>query len=607
MNVLPLGILVTKQAKDYPTETALRVRDNDKGTWRDVTWREVSEQVMTLAHALCEMGIAVQETVGVFSENSERFIYTDLAIYAVRGITVPLYATSSTAQVRHTLADSGTRLLFVGSQFQYNTAYKARQGLPNKVTTVIFDTSVRIHPEDEDAYYYDDFVRLGITSSAAAKVALRQSEAKLTDIAIIIYTSGTSGPSKGVMLSQRNVLHAISHHINDLAKIKPHQVSMNFLPLTHVFEKMWCLVCMQQRVIIAVGENPHDILRNLKEVRPHYMCNVPRFWEKVYIGVYEKIEGMPKFVRKMLERNVKVGHRYHFDYKAKGEKIPFWLNLRYKLISTPLLNIVKRNVGIERGRMFPVAGAALADKVHEFLLSLGIPIIYGYGLTETTATVTFCHPRGFKFGSIGTPLTGVEVRIGTNDEIEVRGATVMEGYFNAPEANKKAFTEDGWFRTGDVGHLDEEGNLYFRERSKDLFKTANGKYIAPQLIEKLLIIDPAIEQALIIADRRNFVSALIYPNWDFIRKELERKELEIPIPKDPTELATLPEAQLLMNGRVEKAVKELASYERVKQFTLLTEPFTIENGMLTNSLKEKRDVIEKHYAAEIEEMYTRRP
>lgn len=606
MKAIPLGLLASLQAKQYPRETCLLVRDNDKEVWRSVTWQEVADEVKMLAQAMCELGIGVQEKVAVFSENATRFIYSDLATYAIRAVAIPLYATSSTAQVVHTLRDSGAKLLFVGAQYQYNTAFRALSEVEHDVTLVIFSNDVRRHPDDVSSIYYEDFVQLGHTSSAEAQVSLRQSEATLADSAVILYTSGTTGESRGVELTHRTVIAAIEQHCESLPKTHPGEVSMNFLPMTHIFEKMWCLFCMRQRVIVAIGENPHDILRNLKEVSPHYMCNVPRFWEKVYMGVHEVIAKLPSLLRRLTLQSKNVGERYHLEYRVKGKSVPFGLRLQYWFYSNTLLRMVRQKLGINRGKMFPTASATLTDDVHAFLLSLGIPIVYGYGLTETTATVTFCHPDGFKLGSVGRPLKGVEIRTDEKGEIEVRGETVMKGYYNRPADNAETFTADGWFRTGDLGYIDAEGNLYFRERAKDLFKTANGKIIVPQMIEKLLLMDPAVDQVIIIADNRSFVSALIHPNWEYLCTQIEKKGLGEEVPTSPEELAKLPVTQMLMMGRIEEAQKGLASYEKVKRFVLITEPFTIENGMLTNSLKVKRKVVEAHYASQINQLYQKK-
>ncbi len=582
-------------------DTCLLVKNKGTNVWEKQSWSLVAEYVRRTAQAMIEFGVGYQECIGVYSENMDKFLYTDLATYSIGAIAVPLYATSSPAQVEYIVSDAGIKLFFVGSQMQYNNAYKLYREGGALRHIVIFDPSVVRHPEDKISLIYEDFLKLGDTMPAEAELKVRRANTSLSDIACIIYTSGTSGTSKGVPLTHKNIYCSLQSHMEAIPNMTHKHTSMCFLPMTHVFEKMWCYLCMQRGVRIAVGENPKEILTNLKEVRPHLMCNVPRFWEKVHIGVYEKIASFsPRMQRLMLDA-IETGRRYFFEYKEKGRPVPFLLKLKYKLVAKPLFGLVKKNIGISRGKLFPTAGAALSDPINETLRSMGIPIVIGYGLTETTATVCFCRPKRHKFGSIGTVLPGVEVRIDeSNGEILVKGENVTSGYYNKPEDTLAAFTEDGWFRTGDSGSMDEEGNIFFKERLKDLCKTANGKYIAPQMIEGLLTANRFVEQAMVVAEGRNFVSALIYPNWDAVREKLKGREIAI---EDPTVLAGIPEVYAILEGAMEEGQKPLASYEKIKRFAILTEPFSVENGLLTNTLKTKRRAASERYADLIDSLY----
>ena len=330
------------------------------------------------------------------------------------------------------------------------------------------------------------------------------------------------------------------------------------------------------------------------------MCNVPRFWEKVYVGVHEKINSSAPFMKKIFLDAIETGRLYNLEYKNKGLQAPFCLKSKFKFYDKTVFTLLKKVLGIERGRLFPVAGAPLSDTVNEFLQSVNIPIVYGYGLSETTATVCFYPEIGFQFGSIGEIMPGVEVKIDeSNGEILVKGKTVTTGYYNKPEENARSFTEDGFFRTGDAGRL--EGNvLFFTERIKDLYKTSNGKYIAPQAIEMEMSSDKYIEQIAVIGDQRKFVSALIVPAYPLLEEYAEKKGI---IYGSREELVANNDIIRLIESHIEEHQKNLASYEKIKRFTLLPQPFTMEGRELTDTLKLRRPVVLQKYADQIEAMY----
>lgn len=603
--VIPIVDVPQRYAEAYPNECCLLVRNELSGVWEEVNWSTFGSMVHSLASALIHAGVVEGNRVGVFSENSDKFLATDLAIFRAGAIAIPFYASSSASQVKYMVEHSEMGLLFVGEQAQYEAARGAMKELTQPLKLVLFDRNIDRDGEDIDSIYLEDFLRLGDENNNDIELSLRRSRWDLDKTALILYTSGTSGTPKGVELTFKNIHSSIQSHTNELKYLKAGRVSMNFLPLTHIFEKMWSYLCLTLGVRIAVNHDPKQILRSLTEVHPHYMCNVPRFWEKVYVGVYEKIQSMSPTLKKITDECIRVSRKYHFEYRAKGKKPPTSLKLQYNFYSRTLLNLLRKKVGIERGLIFPVAGAALADKVHAFLLSIDVPIAYGYGLTETTATVCYCHQDGFKFGSIGRVLDGVSVRIDetAGGEILVKGDTIMKGYYLNPDANAQVFTEDGWFRTGDLGSMDAEGNVFFKERAKDLFKTANGKYIVPNQIENLLTSGGLIEQAVVIADGRSFVSALILPSWEKLTKELKKAGTKN-IPEEKEALAQLPETYKILEKKIAELLEPLASFEKVKKFHILTEPLSIDNGMLTNSLKTKRQVVEKYYEDAIRNLYS---
>ena len=591
--------LIHRQAEKYGNRTALKHRDNATGKWLKISWREFSDKVMLTAKAMAEFGIKVQENIGVYSQNMPQCLYTDFGAYGNRVVSIPMYATNSPGQIEYIINDAKIRTLFVGEQLQYNNAFKVQKDSKYLERLVVFDPAVKMNPEDKTSIYFDDFLRLGDNAHAESTVKIRMTEAVPEDLATIIYTSGTTGESKGVMLPHSCYLEAMRIHDVRLPLVTDKDLSMSFLPMTHIFEKAWCYYCLHKGVTIAINQDPKMIQKTLPEVHPTLMSNVPRFWEKVYAGVHEKINSASPAMKKIFLDAIETGRRYNLEYKNKGIPAPCSLKLKFQFYNKTVFTLLKKVLGIERGRFFPVAGAPLSDTVNEFLQSVNIPIAYGYGLSETTATVCFYPEIGFQFGSIGEVMPGVQVKIDPgNNEILVKGNTVMSGYYNKPEETKKAFTEDGFFRTGDAGRL--EGNtLFFTERIKDLYKTSNGKYIAPQAIEMVMSGDNYIEQIAVIGDQRKFVSALIVPAYPLLEKYAGEKGISF---ESREELVKNKDIIRFIEARVEEHQKNLASYEKIKRFTLLPEPFMM-GCELTDTLKLRRPVVLQKYATEIEAMY----
>ena len=591
--------LIHRQAEKYGNRTALKHRDNATGKWLKISWREFSDKVMLTAKAMAEFGIKVQENIGVYSQNMPQCLYTDFGAYGNRVVSIPMYATNSPGQIEYIINDAKIRTLFVGEQLQYNNAFKVQKDSKYLERLVVFDPAVKMNPEDKTSIYFDDFLRLGDNAHAESTVKIRMTEAVPEDLATIIYTSGTTGESKGVMLPHSCYLEAMRIHDVRLPLVTDKDLSMSFLPMTHIFEKAWCYYCLHKGVTIAINQDPKMIQKTLPEVHPTLMCNVPRFWEKVYAGVHEKINSASPAMKKIFLDAIETGRKYNLEYKNKGIPAPCSLKLKFQFYNKTVFTLLKRVLGIERGRFFPVAGAPLSDTINEFLQSVNIPIAYGYGLSETTATVCFYPEIGFQFGSIGEVMPGVQVKIDPgNNEILVKGKTVMSGYYNKPEETKRAFAEDGFFRTGDAGRL--EGNtLFFTERIKDLYKTSNGKYIAPQAIEMVMSGDNYIEQIAVIGDQRKFVSALIVPAYPLLEQYAGEKGISF---ESREELVKNKDIIRFIEARVEEHQKNLASYEKIKRFTLLPEPFMM-GCELTDTLKLRRPVVLQKYATEIEAMY----
>ena len=591
--------MVHRQAEKYGDKVALKYRDYETSQWIPITWNKFSQTVRQAANALVALGVEEQRNIGIFSQNKPECLFTDFAAFANRLVTIPLYATSSSAQAQYIINDAQIRFLFVGEQFQYDAAFSAFGFCHSLQKLIIFDRNVVLDPRDKTSIYYDEFLALGKDLPHNNVVEERTARASDEDLANILYTSGTTGEPKGVMLHHFNYREAIRIHDIRLTAMTDKDVSMNFLPLTHVFEKAWTYLCIHRGVQVCITLRPADIQTTIKEIRPTLMCSVPRFWEKVYAGVQEKIAQETGLRKAMMLDAIKVGKMHNIDYLRVGKTPPLLLHLKYKFYEKTIYALLKKTIGIENGNFFPTAGAAVPDEICEFVHSVGINMIVGYGLTESTATVSCFPDKGYEIGSVGTLMPDVEVKIGENNEILLRGKTITTGYYRKPEATADAIDKDGWFHTGDAGHL-KDGHLYLTERIKDLFKTSNGKYVSPQALETKLAIDRYIDQIAVIADQRKFVSALIVPVYGFVKDYAKEKGLEY---KDMADLLQHPKVQALFRARIDTLQQQFAHYEQVKRFTLLPEPFSMERGELTNTLKLKRSVVATNYKELIDKMY----
>ena len=594
-----LSVLVHRRAEKYGDKVALKYRDYETSQWIPITWNQFSQTVRQVANALVELGVQEEENIGIFSQNKPECLYVDFGAFANRAVTIPLYATSSPAQAQYIINDAQIRYIFVGEQFQYDAAFSVFGFCQSLQQLIIFDRAVVRDPRDMTSIYFDEFLETGKGLPNNDMVEERTSRASDDDLANILYTSGTTGEPKGVMLHHSNYMEAFRIHDIRLVDMTDQDVSMNFLPLTHVFEKAWTYLCIHKGVQICINLRPVDIQTTIKEIRPTLMCSVPRFWEKVYAGVQEKIAQETGLKKAMMLDAIKVGKIHNIDYLRKGKTPPLMLHLKYKFYEKTVYALLKKTIGIENGNFFPTAGAAVPDEICEFVHSVGINMLVGYGLTESTATVSCFLNQGYEIGSVGTVMPDVEVKIGEENEILLRGKTITKGYYKKAEATAAAIDKDGWFHTGDAGYLKGD-QLYLTERIKDLFKTSNGKYVSPQALETKLAIDRYIDQIAIIADQRKFVSALIVPVYGFVKDYAKEKGIEY---KNMEELLQHPKILGLFRARIDTLQQQFAHYEQVKRFTLLPEPFSMERGELTNTLKLKRPVVAKNYKEVIDKMY----
>ena len=594
-----LARLIHDQAKKYGDREVLIYKDFGGTEWKSYSWNQFSQKVKIVSNALLNLGVKVQENVGVFSQNSIQYLFCDFGAWGIRAVTIPFYATSSEQQIQFMVDDAKVRFLFVGEQEQYDKARRVFSTCKTMERIIIFDKSVRIAEQDANAMYFDDFLKLGENLPRQTEVDALTAAASMDDIANILYTSGTTGDSKGVILTCGQY-HAAMEANNKCVPVGENDRVLNFLPFTHIFEKGWKILCLTEGATLIVNTYPLEVQQSMKETHPTCMSSVPRFWEKVYMGVLEKIETASAPKRKLFQYALNVGKKHNIDYLSKGKRPPLALHLEYEMLNKTVFSLVRKELGLENAHFFPTAGATVNPKVEEFVHAIGINMVVGYGLTESLATVS-CNHLGepFTVGGVGIPIEGIDIRISEEGEVLLKGPTITIGYYNRDDLTRAAFTADGYFKTGDSGYL-KGGELFLKERIKDLYKTSNGKYIAPQMIESKLLVDKYIDQIAIIADQRKFVSALIIPVYPL----LEEYAREHHIPFDSHErLCADPQINEMMKERIDTLQQQLAHYEQIKRFTLLPHHFSMERGELTNTLKIKRRVLNENYKKEIDAMY----
>jgi len=583
--------LLEENTKKFPQKTALSFRNGDE--IEILTWKKFWAMVCQTANGLHTLDVKKGDCVGVFSQNSKDWIIFDVAVQMLGAITIPIYATNNYDQTEYIIKQTEMQHILVGDTPQLEILKSAEKHLGKKLH--IFTSHV-IKDEAENITYFPDFIKHFATERKFIEITDE-------DLATILYTSGTTGIPKGVMLTHGGFKAVVAAHkeffsFDNLYDMK----SLAFLPLSHIFERSWSLFVLSQGGEVAILEDPKNILNTLKHVHPTAMCAVPRFYEKVYQTLVKKIEASSPTKQKLFKKALEVGAKVA-DKKRTGTKVPFGLQLQFSFFDKLVFRKIKNELGGNLS-FLPCGGAMLKKEISEFFAAIGLPVIVGYGLTETTATVTALPPKNYVYGSVGKALPGVEIKIGADDEILVKYQGVMKGYYKNEEETAKVFTEDGYFRTGDAGRIDEEGNLYITDRIKDLMKTSNGKYIAPQSIEIPLQSNPYIAQAMVIAEGKPYVSAVIVPNFETLMEKYEefKNYLSLNI-EEKKKLLETPFIKETFEKVVNDIQKEFASFEKIKKFKLLPEEFTIERGEITPTLKIKRKIILEKFKALIEGMY----
>ena len=594
MSQLHLVRVMRERIARLGNKAALRVQQD--GQWRAIGWRTLGQAMDYCAQALIRAGHQPTEMVGLYARNMPEWTQADLGILAARGVSVPIYPTSTLEQLRYIVKDAGIKLLFVGEQAQFDQALLLlKSGEINQIVTLDGTVDLR---GCEQASHFQTFLSSGNHQPSELALRMREQHYRMDDLLTLIYTSGTTGEPKGVMLDFNNIAACFEMHDRRL-DLGEQDVSLCMLPLSHVFERAWSyyvLYCGAENVYIR---DPQKVMEVIGEVQPTVMCAVPRLYEKAYAMIQAKVAQAPRLRRALFGWATGVGKRMVATRQAGRSASPL-LYLQLALAERLVFRKLRARFG-GRTRFLPVAGARLADDVNLFFQAMGLNLKYGYGMTETTATVCCYEDSQFKLGSIGTVMDGIEVKLGENNELLVRSPTVMRGYYNKPDATAEVMTADGFLRTGDAGELDDQGNIYFTERLKELMKTSNGKYVAPQLVEGTLGKDRFIEQIAIVADARHFVSALIVPCFESLEEYARSINLQY---QCKTELLRHSKVVEFFEARIADLQKELAKFEQVKKFTLLPSAFSMELGEITPTMKLRRKIIEAKYQREIEAMYS---
>jgi long-chain acyl-CoA synthetase len=566
------------------------------GEWRSISTDVVMERARMIALGLYALGLRRNDRIALLSENCPEWTLTDAASLYAGTIDVPIYPTLAPPQVAYILRDSGARILFIQNREKYERVREAILDCPALEHVVFF------HEKGSEQAKALTLAALEERGRALAAEQPRLSDelaqaTKPDDLATIIYTSGTTGEPKGVMLTHSNLVTNLIDSSGHLS-FSENDIVLSVLPFSHVFERLAMYMYIYHGMSVFYAESMEKIGDNMREVRPTIMLCVPRLFEKIYERIKDKAAQGGKLKRALLAWAVSVGKAYA-QHTLNHTRVSPVLAFKYGLASRLVFSKWKEGMG-GRVRLFVSGGAALPDEIGYIFAGAGLPIVQGYGLTETSPVICAGTLEENRIGTVGRPIHNVEVRIAEDGEIETRGPNIMRGYYNKPEATAAVFTDDGWFKTGDIGTLDSDGFLRITDRKKELFKTSGGKYIAPQPIEQRIKASRFVNQVVLIGDGRKFPSALIVPDWEQLRSYAQLKNLNL---STPAEFCTHERILDLFQRQVEALTKDLAQYERVKRIALLEHELTIEGGEMTPTLKIKRRIVNEKYRDVIDRLY----
>lgn len=596
-NVIPMNSIIANLIINLSKQgerPAATFKKSDSSRWESYSWTELHTLTIKVAKSLVSLGVKIQENVAIFSQNKVEWMLADLGTIGSGAVSVPIYATNTVGQAKYIIEEAEIRIAFVGDQEQYDKILEIYQESGSTINHIIVLKS-GLSYSNEATISFDQFLEIGkgIPDEVIEK---RMAGIAESDLATIIYTSGTTGEPKGVMLSHGNFNELF--RIHDLRLQLSHKDhSLCFLPLSHVFERCWTIYMLYKGIKNTYLENPKEILQTLQEVKPTLLCSVPRLYQKAYHTILAKVESGSTLKKKLFHHAIEVGKQI-CNLKNSGNNIPLNLLIKSWLFDKIIFSKIRKAFGGQL-KLMPTAGAPLSAEITEFFHALGMPLLIGYGLTETTATVSVFPDTKFIYGTVGVTMPEVQVKIGPNDEILVKGKTVMQGYYKKPEETAKVF-ENGWLKTGDAGAMDEFGNITITDRIKDLMKTAGGKYVAPQHIESILTNDNYIENAILIGDDKPYVSALLVPNIEALKEYAHSLNLTY---HSIEELLKKSHVREFYEKKLESLQQGLANFEKVKKFKLLPNDFSMTMGELTPTLKIRRQIIINHFSAIIDEMY----
>ncbi len=586
--------MVLSRVEKYGDKTALRHRAN--GPWESVSWNQMGEMIRASAMALMEFGINRGDMVAIFSQNRMEWTISDLGALAVGAVDATIYATNSAEEAEYIVNDAEAKVVFCGDQEQYDRILSIVGNSKYIEKIVVFDQSAKL--TGDISCYFSDFLDLGRKSGRGQELEERMELISPDDVVTLIYTSGTTGVPKGAMHTHRS-LFAMNYGTGVLFEdlIDDSMVSLCFLPLSHIFERAWTYGILYYGLENHYCHDTKQIVEFFGEVRPHIMCTVPRVWEKVYGTIYDKLEGASTVKKKLFNWSVNMG-KEKFELMKQGREPGLFPGMKYKIADKLVLSKLRDIVG-GRTVSYNVGGAAFSPELNEFFNSVGIMLGQGYALTEFFPVAISCFPV-YKKGACGPIFPLVEVKLSDEGEIICRGPVCMQGYYKKPEATSEVLSSDGWFKTGDVGVIDEDGYIKITDRIKDLIITAGGKNIAPQQIELLIGEDIYIEYVAVIGDGRKFISALIVPAFDVLQEYCENNKIEYSSNED---LIKKPEIISFYRDRIDKSTESLGRVEQVKKFTLIAKPFSQEDGEITPTMKIRRKVVNEKYGSLIEAMY----
>lgn len=564
--------------------------------WQPISAHELAERVRNVALGLYDLGLRPGDRLAILSENRLEWNLADLGSLALGAVDVPIYATQAPSQVEYILRDSGARLLFISTQAQLDRVRPAIDRSPDLERIVTFDL---VSNGDENVLPFSEIEARGARLANEQPGLYDQlwQAVKPTDLATLIYTSGTTGEPKGVMLTHWNIASNVLA-VASVLNYADQDITLSFLPFSHVFERTAFYGYLHQGVQVYYAESLDQVPQHLKDVRPTAVVSVPRVFEKIYERIRALARQASPLKRWLVEWSINVGR--HYARRQAAKSVPALLAMQYKIAYKLVLSQWRPRIGLDRLRCVICGGAPLAPDLAYIFSSAGIEILQGYGLSETSPGATLNPPGANKIGTAGKPLPGVEIKIADDGEILVRGSNVMQGYYHREDDNRQVFTEDGWLKTGDVGHLDEDGYLVITDRKKDLIKTSGGKYVAPQLIEGRLKLNPYVAEAVVIGNGRKFPSAIIVPNLELIAQFAQEQQIAY---QQARELLEHPRVVGLFHHIIEESTADLSRHEKIKKFVLLPEPFSVGGGELTPTMKVRRRVVEQRYEHVIETLY----